>query len=80
MPQSDVRTVAVNPESCAVCMRCALACSYTYEKRFEVGLARIRVVEVERDVVEIEFADNCNKCWKCVENCLYGALTLVGEG
>ena len=59
---------------CTGCMRCGLACSYLYEKKFNPLLARIRVI-VDGEDASVSFTDKCNQCGVCVDHCLYGALS-----
>ena len=63
--------IVSHPEKCTGCMRCMLACSYTYTKKFSPSAARIKIKLPE---YRIEFTNDCNNCGKCVEHCFYGAL------
>ena len=72
------RIIVVDPERCTGCFRCALMCSFRFEKGFNPGYARIRIVPAYRSAatgqVEITFTDDCDGCGVCVEACPWGVL------
>lgn len=68
--------IAVFPELCTGCLRCQLGCSELYTGAFAPSQARIRIM-LEGLHCEIQFAQECNQCGVCAENCLYGALHKV---
>jgi Fe-S-cluster-containing hydrogenase component 2 len=60
-------------EKCTGCLRCQLACSEIYSKRFNPSQARIRVMISEKDWALV-FSENCEECGICADQCFYGAL------
>jgi len=65
--------IQVFEDDCAGCLRCQLACSEAYTKKFNPSKAHIRVVVSGADC-SIRFTDECNFCGICADNCFYGAL------
>ncbi len=59
---------------CSGCLRCQLACSWTYEKSFQPSASRIKV-EARGEEYRVVFTRDCTACGLCVDNCLFGALT-----
>lgn len=72
-------TITTNPVLCAGCRRCQLACSWLHEKSFAPSRARIRI-EVDGPNCSITFAEECDGCGVCADECFYGALVKRGEG
>jgi Fe-S-cluster-containing dehydrogenase component len=70
--------ILVDPARCTGCFRCALMCSFRFEKGFNPDYARIRIVPAYRSAVigqvEISFTDDCDGCGICVEACPWGVL------
>ena len=65
--------IQVTADNCTGCLRCALACSDTYTRAFNVPAANIRVTLSETGCT-ITFTDACNACGICADNCFYDAL------
>jgi Fe-S-cluster-containing hydrogenase component 2 len=75
MKISEIRTY---PMSCVGCLLCQLICSFTYEKVFNPSKARI-VIEPINGGAKIGFTEDCTRCGKCAEYCIYGVLEKVEE-
>jgi Fe-S-cluster-containing dehydrogenase component len=65
--------IQITRESCTGCLRCALACSDLYARRFEPSLSRIKVVSSDSDCT-VHLTDECNGCGVCADHCFYEAL------
>lgn len=65
--------IQINPDLCAGCMRCLLACSRLYEGRFSLSAARLRV-NLSATEGAVVFLDTCVQCGVCADECFYGAL------
>jgi ferredoxin len=65
--------IEVFEENCTGCLRCQLACSDVYTKRFNPSAARIAVIVVGPHC-QIDFKEDCNDCGVCADDCFYGAL------
>lgn len=76
MAEFEIRTV---PENCSGCLRCQLACSDLYAKRFTLSQSRIHV-DLDRARCRIRFTPECKKCGICADHCLYGALIKKSKG
>jgi Fe-S-cluster-containing dehydrogenase component len=69
----DKFEIEINVKNCAGCLRCQLACSDHYTKKFNPSAARILVIVSGVDC-SIEFTEECNDCGICADHCFYGAL------
>lgn len=72
--------IGIDPEKCAGCRSCELACSFGHERLFSPELSRIRVYsdeETGEDSIEV-----CRQCGNapCVEACPAGAIKRDGTG
>ena len=71
--------ILAEPAKCVGCLRCALMCSFRFEKAFNPGYAKIKIVSADRATPpgqsQISFTDDCDGCGICVITCSYGALT-----
>lgn len=64
------------PEKCTGCLRCQLACSEVYTKKFNPSQARIRVAITEADW-SLRFTETCEECGVCADHCFYGAIEKI---
>jgi Fe-S-cluster-containing hydrogenase component 2 len=65
--------IQITRERCTGCLRCALACSDLYSRRFNPAVSRIEVVSSDADC-SIHLTEECNGCGVCVDHCFYEAL------
>ena len=65
--------IQITRERCTGCLRCALACSDLYARRFDPAASRILVVSSDSDC-SVRLTDECNGCGVCVDHCFYEAL------
>ncbi len=65
--------IQIETKKCTGCLRCRLACSYQYSKKFNPSVAGIRVMTSDKDYA-IMFSDDCNMCGICADNCFFDAL------
>lgn len=65
--------MAAVTENCTGCLRCQLACSDVFTKRFNPSAAFLRV-ELRGPDCSIIFTDDCTECGVCADHCFYGAL------
>jgi Fe-S-cluster-containing dehydrogenase component len=65
--------IQISSKRCTGCLRCALACSDLYTRRFDPSVSRVQVL-VSDDDWSVELAEDCNECGICVDHCFYGAL------
>ncbi len=63
---------------CSGCLRCQLACSRAYVKRFQPSAARIQL-DARGGEYQAVFTEACVKCGFCADNCLFGALKKFPE-
>lgn len=68
--------IEIFPEKCTGCLRCQLACSDIYTKKFNPAQARIRVAVREADCT-LWFTETCEACGVCADQCFYGALEKI---
>lgn len=70
--------ILADPTTCVGCFRCALMCSYRFEKAFNPVYAKIRIVPADRSKMigtpDISFDEACDGCGICIRACLYGVL------
>ena len=66
--------IQVNADNCTGCLRCQLACSDLYQKKFNPASARVQVTFSEQDECAIFFTDDCIHCGICVDHCFYDAM------
>lgn len=71
--------IMTDDEQCTGCLRCQLACSFSYTKSFNPSAARVHIdfFGVE---CSIRFTEDCVSCGLCADNCFYGALQSSKEG
>jgi ferredoxin len=69
----DKFEIEINVKKCAGCLRCQLACSELFTRKFNPSAAHILVIVSGVDC-SIEFTDECNDCGVCADHCFYGAL------
>lgn len=60
-------------ENCSGCLRCQLACSRAYARRFQPAAARIRITTAG-EAYGASFMEDCTACGLCADSCLFGAL------
>ncbi len=60
-------------ERCSGCLRCQLACSWTYVKSFQPSAACLQV-DTQGTQYRLVFTQDCVKCGICADSCLFGAL------
>ena len=65
--------IKIAAENCTGCLRCQLACSHQYTRRFNPAAARVRVALSGADCA-LSFDTDCTCCGICADNCFYGAL------
>jgi carbon-monoxide dehydrogenase iron sulfur subunit len=65
--------IDIDPERCAGCLRCQLACSFLYTGAFNPAAARISIVASDSGR-SISFTDECTACAACADECLFNAL------
>ena len=76
--------IKTHPDNCAQCLSCALICSFTHVKSFNVSKAFIRIIpgRYEKHTwlpTEIKFLEGCKpSCWLCSQECAYDALEHIG--
>ena len=68
-----------NPDNCTGCRVCQLICSFVYYQEFNPSKSNIIILDEYELTPIIKFSEECNNCGQCAKNCLYGALTLVGD-
>jgi len=68
--------MAAVTENCTGCLRCQLACSDVFTKRFNPSAAFLRV-ELRGPDCSIIFTEDCNECGVCADHCFYGALQKI---
>ncbi len=66
--------IEVIAEKCTGCLRCQLACSDLYSKKFNPVSARLQVIFSEEDECTILFTDDCIHCGICADHCFYDAM------
>ncbi len=71
--------ILTEEENCTGCLRCQLACSDLYTKRFNPSAARIRILFSGVEC-SIRFTEECVECGVCAEHCLHGALDRIPTG
>ena len=71
--------IRVDVDKCVGCLRCELACSAAYTRKYnplqhadEREGPKLRVFRTHR--THIEFKESCPDCDICVRACLFGAL------
>lgn len=65
-------------KQCSGCLRCQLACSRAYIKRFQPFSACIQI-DAQGEEYRAVFTEDCVKCGFCADNCLFGALVKFPE-
>lgn len=73
----DKSKILVDATKCAQCLLCALMCSFTYTKTFNISKSRIAIDIARR---AIHFSEECNTCGTCAHYCGYGALMIEDRG
>ncbi len=77
---TNLTRIAVVPERCSGCLRCALACSFheSAPPTFNVSRSRIQVSPDRDGGFEIAFSEDCVLCGRCIDHCEFGVLTWDG--
>ncbi|MEW6078721.1 MAG: hypothetical protein AB1724_12970 [Thermodesulfobacteriota bacterium] len=70
--------IQINPDLCAGCLRCLLACSRLYDGRFSLAAAGLKVT-LSGTGCTVVFLNTCVQCGVCADNCFYGALVRQGR-
>jgi len=73
------RKIITHEEKCVGCRICQLWCSYQFTRKFTLSKAYIRVDNPYGLEPKISFLEDCTKCGKCADYCLYGALEKIEE-
>lgn len=70
------RPIDIFTERCTGCLICELRCSLKFEKAFNPGKARVRVLRLVGADTEysVSFNDDCDNCGTCARHCPYEAL------
>lgn len=71
--------LVVDPEKCAGCMSCMLACSMVHEKKASISTSRIQIVQTPLVAFPADLdIYQCRQCTEplCVDNCPTGACHL----
>ena len=66
--------IRINPEKCSGCRICELICAFTKHAEFNSKRSRIRIVKIERFLVDLPVV--CQQCFtpSCITECPVGAL------
>lgn len=75
------KSLTVNPHRCVGCMTCMLRCSYKFTGAYSPVLAALSIKGPDRaGSFSISFQEKCDGCGICAGFCLYGGITLAGDG